>query len=159
MRTNTIIITLIILLTSSVTLSAERLKYDAVYKSVLSGNKDEAYTLLLAYQRQDPGFANTYFQLGIIAKEWAKSYNPYKEFIYTKLFIYNAKLYFNLAKLYMKNEKGKNRSYYKNAPIIPKCKKLQIEDINSYIDSQIEDIEDYEKNVSTWELKRYFERI
>ena len=147
MRTNTIIITLIILLTSSVTLSAERLKYDAVYKSVLSGNKDEAYTLLLAYQRQDPGFANTYFQLGIIAKEWAKSYNPYKEFIYTKLFIYNAKLYFNLAKLYMKNEKGKNRSYYKNAPIIPKGKKLQIEDINSYIDSQIEDIEDYEKNV------------
>ena len=147
MRTNTIIITLIILLTSSITLSAERLKYDAVYKSVLSGNKDEAYTLLLAYQRQNPGFANTYFQLGIIAKEWAKSYNPYKEFIYTKLFIYNAKLYFNLAKLYMKNEKGKNRSYYKNAPIIPKGKKLQIEDINSYIDSQIEDIEDYEKNV------------
>ncbi len=147
MRTKTIIITLIILLTSSITLSAERIKYDAVYKSVLSGNKDEAYTLLLAYQKQNPGFANTYFQLGIIAKEWAKSYNPYKEFTYTKLFIYNTKLYFNLAKLYMKDEKGKNRSYYKNAPIIPKGKKLQIEDINSYINSQIEDIEDYEKNV------------
>jgi len=147
MRTNIIIITLIILLTSSITLSAERLKYDAVYKSVLSGNKDEAYTLLLAYQRQNPGFANTYFQLGIIAKKWAKSYNPFKEFTYTKMFIYNTKLYFNLAKLYMKDEKGKNRSYYKNAPIIPKGKKLQIDDINSYIDSQIEDIEDYEKNV------------
>ena len=147
MRTHIIIIALIILVTSSITLSATRLKYDDVYKSVLSGNKDEAYTLLLAYQKQDPSFANTYFQLGIIAEEWAKSYNPFKEFAYTKIFIYNTKLYFNLAKLYMKDEKGRNRSYYKNAPIIPKGKKLQLDDIERYIDSQVEDIKDYEKNV------------
>jgi len=147
MTKHTLIISLLYLLSVNFTFAGSRIKYDDVYKSVLSGNKDEAYTLLIAYQKQNPGFANTYFQLGIIAKEWAKSYNPFKEFTYTKMFIYNTKLYFNLAKLYMKNERGKNRSYYKNAPIIPNGKKLQIEDINSYIDSQIEDIEDYEKNI------------
>jgi len=135
------------LLLSNLSFAGSRLKYDDVYKVVLSGDKDKAYTLLIAYQRQDPDFANTYFQLGIIAKEWAKSFNPYKEFVYTKLFIYNTKLYFSLAKRYIEDEKTKNRSYYKNAPIIPKGKKLQISDINSYIDSQIEDITDYENNI------------
>jgi len=142
-----LIISLILLLTSNLSFAGSRLKYDDVYKVVLSGDKDKAYTLLMAYQRQDPDFANTYFQLGIIAKEWAKSFNPYKEFAYTKLFIYNTKLYFNLAKRYIEDEKNKNRSYYKNAPIIPKGKKLQISDINAYIDSQVEDITDYENNV------------
>ncbi len=142
-----LIISLIILFTSTCSFAGSRLKYDDVYKAVLSGDKDKAYTLLLAYQKQNPDFANTYFQLGIIAKEWAKGFNPYKEFEYTKLFIYNTKLYFNLAKRYIKDEKNKNRSYYKNAPIIPKGKKLQISDINAYIDSQVEDITDYENNV------------
>ncbi len=142
-----LIISLIILFSSNFSIAGSRLKYDDVYKVVLSGDKDKAYTLLLAYQKQDPDFANTYFQLGIIAKEWAKSFNPYKEFVYTKRFIYNTKLYFNLAKRYIKDEKNKNRSYYKNAPIIPKGKKLQISDINAYIDSQVEDITDYENNV------------
>ncbi len=140
---------LIILLLFSVSYSsyASRLKYDDVYKVVLSGDKDKAYTLLLAYQKQNPKFANAYFQLGLIAKDWAKSFNPYKDFAYTKMFIYNTKLYFNLAKLYMKDEKGRNRSYYKNAPIIPKGKKLKIEDIEEFIDAQTEEIKDYEKNV------------
>lgn len=142
-----LIISLILLLQGNLSFASSRLKYDDVYKVVLSGDKDKAYTLLMAYQRQDPDFANTYFQLGIIAKEWAKSFNPYKEFTYTKLFIYNTKLYFNLAKRYIEDEKNRNRSYYKNAPIIPKGKKLQISDINAYIDSQVEDITDYENNV------------
>ncbi len=142
-----LIISLSLLLTFNLSFAGSRIKYDDVYKTVLSGDKDKAYTLLLAYQRQNPDFANTYFQLGIIAKEWAKSFNPYKEFEITKLFIYNTKLYFNLAKRYIKDEKNRNRSYYKNAPIIPKGKKLQISDINDYIDSQVEDITDYENNV------------
>lgn len=142
-----LIISLILLLQGNLSFASSRLKYDDVYKVVLSGDKDKAYTLLMAYQKQNPDFANTYFQLGIIAKEWAKSFNPYKEFAYTKQFIYNTKLYFNLAKKYLENEKNRNRSYYKNAPIIPTGKKLQISDINAYIDSQVEDITDYENNV------------
>lgn len=147
MRGFKFIISIILLLQGTLSFAGSRLKYDDVYKVVLSGDKDKAYTLLLAYQKQNPDFANTYFQLGIISKEWAKKFNPYKEFTYTKQFIYNTKLYFNLAKKYLEDEKKKNRSYYKNAPIIPKSKKLQISDINAYIDSQVEDITDYEKNV------------
>ncbi len=140
------IILLICLIHPGISIAA-RIKYKDVYKIILQGNKDNSYTILLAYQRQNPDFANTYFQLGMIAKEWAKSYNPYREFELTKKFIYDTKLYFDLAKLYMKEEKNRNREYYENAPIIPKGKKLQIEDINAYIDSQLEDIKDYEKNI------------
>ncbi|NPA69008.1 MAG: hypothetical protein GXO50_10405 [Chlorobi bacterium] len=146
--TKKIIPNIIIILLIPVILSASsKLKYEDVYKVVLSGDKENAYTMLLAYQKQDPDFANVYFQLGLIAEDWAFEFNPYTEFYYTKLFIYNTKLYFNLAKLYLKDEKNKNRSYYKNAPVIPKGKKLQIEDINQYIDSQVEKIKDYEKHV------------
>ncbi len=142
-----IIIIFAFLLIVNKSFSSSRLKYDDIYKVILSGDKDKAYTLLTAYQKQNPNFANTYFQLGIIAKEWAKNFNPFTEFEYTKLFIYNTKLYFSLAKLKMKDEKNKNRYYYKNAPIIPKGKKLKLDDINAYIDSQIEDITDYENNI------------
>ncbi len=143
-----IIHVLFLLLLCNISAASSRIKYDDVYKVVLSGDKERAYTLLLAYQKQNPEFANAYFQLGIIAKEWAFDFDPYKEFYYTKLFIYNTKLYFNLAKLYMKDEKNKNRSYYKNAPIIPKGKKLKISDIEEYIDAQAAEIKDYEKHVT-----------
>ncbi len=147
MTKHKIILSFAFLLFANLAFSGSRLKYEDIYKVILSGDDDKAYTLLTAYQKQNPNFANTYFQLGIIAKKWAKGFNPFTEFGYTKLFIYNTKLYFNLAQLKMEKEKNKNRSYYKNAPIIPKGKKLSIDDINSYIDSQVKDIKDYENNI------------
>ncbi len=123
------------------------LKYDDIYEVVLSGDKDKAYTLLLAYQRQDPDFANTYFQLALIARDWTKEFNPFTEFQYVKLFIYNTKLYFGLAKLKLKEEKKKNRDLYENAGIIPLGKKMKITDIDLYIDAQIDSIKTFEKNI------------
>ncbi|MCK5029541.1 MAG: hypothetical protein KAR57_07900, partial [Bacteroidales bacterium] len=72
----------------------KKLDYQDVFDVVLKKDNEKAYTLLLAFQKQDPDFANTYFQLGIIAKQWAKDFNPFTEFEYTKHFIYNTKLYF-----------------------------------------------------------------
>lgn len=123
------------------------LKYDDIYEVVLSGDKDKAYTLLLAYQRQDPDFANTYFQLALIARDWTKEFNPFTEFQYVKLFIYNTKLYFGLAKLKLKEEKKKNRDLYENAGIIPLGKKLKISDIDLYIDAQMDSIKTFEENI------------
>jgi len=127
--------------------ASKTLKYDDVYETVLSGDKDKAYTLLLAYQRQDPDFANTYFQLALIARDWTKEFNPFTEFQYVKLFIYNTKLYFGLAKLKLKEEKKKNRDLYENAGIIPLEKKLKITDIDLYINSQLDSIKVFEKNI------------
>lgn len=127
---------------------AERkLKYDDIFDVVKSGDKDKAYTLLLAYQRQDPDFANAYFQLALIARDWTKEFNPFTEFQYVKLFIYNTKLYFGLAKLKLKEEKKKNRDLYENAGIIPLGKKLKITDIDLYINAQLDSIKLFEKNI------------
>jgi len=128
-------------------IKANNIDYDDIYKIILSGNQEKAYTLLLAYQKQDPEFANTYFQLALIAKKWAKEFNPFTEFAYTKLFIYNTKLYFNLAKLKLKDEKKKNRIYYENAGIKTGEKKLSFGDISSFIDTKTDEIKLYEDNI------------
>jgi len=127
---------------------SQDLKYKDIYEVILTGDKEKSYTLLLAYQKQDPDFANTYFQLGIIAHEWAKSYNPFTDYFFTKLFIYNTKLYYNLARHSMKNESKSNYKYYKNVTIPIENKKLQENDINNYIDKQTADIAFYEINVN-----------
>ncbi len=142
-----IIISLSILI-STQSFAKKPLKYDDIYEVVLSGDKDKAYTLLLAFQKQEPEFANTYFQLALIARDWSKEFNPFTEFSYTKQFIYNTKLYFGLAKLKLKEEKKKNRDLYENAGIIPLGKKLKIEDIELFIDAEIKSIKIYEKNIT-----------
>jgi len=142
-----VIILFFSILVSFQSFARKTLKYDDIYDVVLSGDEDKAYTLLLAYQRQDPNFANTYFQLALIAKDWTKEFNPFTEFQYVKLFIYNTKLYFGLAKLKLKEEKKKNRDLYENAGIIPLGKKLKITDIELYINNQIDSIKIFEKNI------------
>ncbi len=127
--------------------AAKNLNYDDIYQVIISGDKDEAYTLLMAYQKQDPDFANTYFQLAQIAQVWAKEFNPFTEFSYTKLFIYNTKLFYNLAKLKLKDERKKNRIYYENIEMSTENEKFSFEDISVYIDKQTEEIKIYEKNI------------
>ncbi len=125
----------------------KKLDYKDVYDVVLSKNNEKAYTLLLAYQKQEPDFANTYFQLGLIAKQWAKEFNPFTEFVYTKFFIYNTKLYFNLAKFKLEKEKKKNINYYTNIRIATENKKLSVDDITEFIEEQVEEIKIYEENI------------
>lgn len=125
----------------------KKLDYKDVYDVVLSKNNEKAYTLLLAYQKQEPDFANTYFQLGLIAKQWAKEFNPFTEFVYTKFFIYNTKLYFNLAKFKLEKEKKKNINYYTNIKIATENKKISVDDITGFIEEQVEEIKIYEENI------------
>ncbi len=122
--------------------------YNDIYDVILTGDKDKAYTLLLDYQKREPDFANTYFQLALIAEEWTKDFNPFTEYVYTKQFIYNTKLYYSLAKLKLVDEKKKNRKYYINAGIAKGGRKFKIEDISAFIDTQIESIKVYEKNIN-----------
>ncbi len=104
MKTSTLI--LLILFSSSALFAQRKIKYNDVYDIVLNGEREEAYAQLLAYQKQDPDFANTYFQLGLIADYWARNYDPLTEYEYVKTFIYDTKLYYGLAKLKLKDEKS-----------------------------------------------------
>jgi len=138
--------TLIIFFISN-SFAQKRIDYKDIYSTILSGNKEKSYTLLLAFQRQDPEFANTYFQLGLIAHDWAIKFNPFTEFTMMKLFIYNTKLYYNLAKVKLDDEKKRNKEYYLNIKIVDDDKKLTIDDIKAYIDIKTKEIETYEKNI------------
>lgn len=125
----------------------KRIDYKDVYEIVKTGQKENAYTILLSFQKQNPEFANAYFQLGLISQEWAYDFNPFTEFDLMKLFIYNTKLYFNLAQFKIADEKKRNREYYVNAIETEDVKDLSFEEISAFIDKQTKEIREYEENI------------
>ena len=103
--------------------------------------------MLLSFQKQDPEFANTYFQLSLLAIDRAKKYYPLTELENVKYFTYNSKLFLGLAKLKVKDDKRSNRSYYENAEIEKVDGKIKFEKIDTFLTVKNEDITEYEKNV------------
>ena len=150
-----ILILISFFLTNSIQ-AQRRLKYKDIYEIIIQGDKETSYTQLLAYQKQDPQFASTYFQLALIAKVWAKQYDPLTDFKMAQFFIYNTKLYFGLAKLKMIAESGKNREYYENAGIVPAKKKISPEEIAAFIDSNMVEIKEYERQITA--ISNYFSK-
>ncbi len=143
-----LIILLIISFSITFSSKSQEIKYKDVYDLVLSGDKEKSYTMLLAYQKQDPNFANTYFQMGLITMDWQKSYNPFTDYYFVKLFIYNTKLYFNLARHTMQEESKSNYKYYENAGIIPAKGKLADTDINNFIDKKVAETANFEIHIN-----------
>jgi len=133
----------------NVKIKAQRnLKYKDVYKTIIERSREEAYSTLLIYQKQAPYFANTYFQLGLIAKYWSKDYDALTDIKTVKFFIYNTNLYYGLANLKI-DEKSvrKYDDYYKNVGQLKEIEKLKYEDVKVYIDEQLAANKEYKKNV------------
>lgn len=127
-----------------------KIKYKDVYDMILTGNQEKSYSLLLEYQRQDPEFPNTYFQLGIISYEWAKSYDPFNDLEMVELFIYNTKLFFGLAKAKLladDKDVKKNKDYFMNVDILKQIDKIEYEDAVKFIDTKIEEIKKHDVNI------------
>jgi len=130
-------------------IAQKNLRYKNVYKTILEKNKEEAYSMLLIYQKQDPYFANTYLQLGLIAKYWSKDYDALTDIRDVKFFIYNTSLYFGLANAKIdEKEIRKNDEYYRNVDKFKGIGKLKFDDIKSFVDEQIEANNRYKKNVA-----------
>lgn len=124
------------------------LKYKDVYKAISSKSKEEVYSTLLVFQKQDPYFANTYFQLGLISQFWSKDYDALTNLKDVELFIYNTKLYFGLANSKI-NEKEirKNDKYYLNEERFKNIPKLSMEDVKAFIGERLIANEEYKKNI------------
>ncbi len=138
-------------------LTAQRqLKYSRVHEVVLQNNLDKSYSLLLAFQKQDPKFANAYFQLALIAEYWAKDYDPLTEPRLVRFFADKTRLYYGLCELKLKEESKGNREYYENAGIIPADKKLTLEEVNVFVTKKADEMVEYEKNIN--EITSYFEK-
>ena len=126
----------------------KNLKYKDVFKTVIEKSKEEAYSTLLIYQKQDPYFPNTYFQLGIIAQYWSKDYDALTNIRDVNLFIYNTNLYFGLAKGKLtEKDVRKNNEYYKNVKDLKEIEKPSFSDVQFYISEKLEENKEYEKNV------------
>lgn len=139
-------------------LTAQRnLKYKDVFKTVLEKSREEAYSTLLIYQKQDPYFPNTYFQLGLIAQYWSKEYDALTNIRDVKLFIYNTDLYFGLAngKITEKDVR-KNAEYYKNVKPLSEIEKPSFEDVQFFIKERMEQNKEYERNVNI--VTNYFNK-
>ncbi len=147
---------LMILFTYAQSFSQKKLEYSEIFENIKKGDNDKSYTLLLDYQKSNPDFANTYFQLGLISYQWAFEFNPFTDFSFIKLFIYNTKLYFNLAKLKLNEEKKKNLEFYMNQNIVPIGEKIQTEQISSFIDKKIQEISEYEEHIQ--DIIKYFNK-
>ncbi|MBN1253570.1 MAG: hypothetical protein JXR51_10665 [Bacteroidales bacterium] len=127
----------------------KNLKYKNVYKTVVEESKEGAYSLLLVFQKQEPYFANTYLQLGLIAEFWAKDYDALVEKKDVEFFIYNTNLYFGLAKSKIDDkEVRKNQKYYENVGKFKDLQKIQFEDIDALITDKIAANNEYKKNVN-----------
>ena len=137
-----------VLIVNEGTMAQRNLRYKNVYKSVVENSKEEAYSMLLIYQKQDPYFPNTYLQLGLIAKYWSKDYDALTDIKNVRFFIYNTGLYFGLAKSKIDDKEiRKNDDYYRNVNKFKGIDKLKFEDVRFFIDEQIEANNIYKKNV------------
>lgn len=136
------------LITNPVIIAQRNLRYKDVYKAVLEKSKEETYSMLLIYQKQDPYFPNTYFQLGLIAQYWSKDYDALTDIKDVNFFIYNTDLFFGLANAKIdEKEIRKNDDYYQNASNFKDLEKLNFEDVKSYVNEQIVANNEYKKNV------------
>ncbi len=137
-----------LLLQPQVSYSQRNLRYKDVYKVVTEKEKEEAYSLLLVYQKQDPYFANTYLQLGMIAQYWSKDYDALTSLKDVEYFIYNTGLYYGLANAKIDaKEIRKNDKYYLNIDRFKNAEKLNFEEVKAYINELIEANTEYKKNV------------
>ncbi len=154
------IIVIFIILSAITNIFSQNLKYKDIFPLVENKDYLVAYSYLLSYQRQDPDFINTYFQLGVISYKWCMEADPLLEYDRVKYFAYNTRLFFGLAKSKMlknKSEVRKNRKLYQNVPELAKEEKLNNEQVLSYMNMKMAEIEDYEKNIT--KIYSYFNQV
>jgi len=141
-------IAFILLYQSQFLYGQRNLRYKDVYKTVTEKEKEEVYSLLLVYQKQDPYFANSYFQLGLISQYWSKDYDALTNLRDVEFFIYNTGLYFGLASSKIDaKEIRKNDKFYLNIERFKGLEKIEAEEVKTFIDERIAANAEYKKNV------------
>ncbi len=135
------------------------LKYKDIFSTVINESEDKAYEMLSTYQKQDPYNANAYYQLGIIAQQWAKKYDPLTDYENLYYFTYHASLYYSLCKKYLdEKESKKNWQYYQQAKALEGAKKTGHEQIMRDVTEKASSIKGFEENINHIR-KNYFAAV
>jgi hypothetical protein len=125
-------------------LSGQTLRYKDVYASLKTSKDFEVYQLLMAFQKSEPRYANTYYQLGIINQRWMRQYDPFLKSDLVKSNINNAKLFFSLCLRFLDDKEARrNEDYYQNVKLPEGKKGIELSDIVKDIQDRIQDVEQY----------------
>ncbi len=134
----------------STSIFAQNLKYKDIFNTLQNGDTLLAYNMLLAFQKSNPYFANTYFQLGNISYKWVFETDPFLDIERTEYLIYNTRLFYGLAIRRLTEDKTdvrKNRKYYQNLPELSQISKLNNQYIINFINYRLKKLDEYDKNV------------
>lgn len=126
---------------------AQAPNYKDIYEYVKGTDTILAYEMLKEYQALFPEHANTYYQLGLISQYWTKKYDALTQPDDVNYFLYHTDVYLNLSKKFLDDkEVKKNREYYQGVSA-SNGKKVQYEDVLSFIDKKIEDNTHSDSNI------------
>ncbi len=149
-----------ILLLSAYLNFAQDMRYKELIEIIKQGKDKEAFSVLFDFQKKNPEFANTYFQLGNISFKWTKNSDPLVDYDKTKQYIKNTKLFYSLglAKITEQARDAKKYDdYYKTIPEFESVEKLENQMVIDYMNGQVKKTEEYETN--TAEIVRLFHNI
>lgn len=122
------------LLTYSV-VSAQR-KYADIYADMPNMSLDQIYSELMSFQKQNPHFANTYIQLGIVCEHKMAHTDPLRDIESAVFWAENAHLFFgNFLVFYQSGDYRSNSEYYENLNIPHSGNKITEDDIKAFVSS------------------------
>ncbi len=130
---------------------AQDIRYKELIEMIKQGKEQESYSVLFDFQKKNPDFANTYFQLGNIAYKWMINSDPLVDYDDTHYHIDNAKLFYSLglAKIAEQSRDAKRYDdYYKTIPEFKDVKKLENQIVIDYMNEQYKKIEEYDSKTS-----------
>lgn len=121
------------ILISLVDINAQR-KYSEIYEDMPNMSLDQMYSELMQFQKQNPYFANTYIQLGIVCEHKMALTDPLRDIESAVFWAENAHLFFgNFLVFYQSGDYRSNSEYYENLNIPHSGSKITEEDIKEFV--------------------------
>lgn len=118
--------------------------YDDFYKIINTIPDEKVFGKLMVYQRQDPYFANTYMQLGIVTHRLMLKADPLKQYEEAMKWADYGTLYLSLYTHYItENESRSNREFYANVPLVKTDNKFTNQDLIQFAKDKSKKIEIY----------------
>lgn len=125
-------------------LASAQKKYDDIYNELSNLSLDQAYSEFLAFQKQNPYFANTYIQLGIICEHKMTHTDPLRDIESAQFWSDNAHLFFgNFKVFYHDGEERSNEEYYENLNIPQSGERLKKEELMAFVDAHEKKCRDF----------------
>ncbi len=110
-------------------------KYADIYDAMPNMTLDQQYSALMAFQKANPYFANTYIQLGAICEKKMILFDPLRDNESVRFWAQNAQLFYGNLKVFYKNNDVRSQSeFYENLRIPFSGKRLEDADMWAYVE-------------------------